>query len=216
LKAFCPPGEAVCPDCNPQGYYVADECFNIKVYQWKDAFKITLKEKWNLISLPLVPLADPPVADVLAAIPAADRANILSIWHYNRCTDDWSIWAADGSQTSLTQLVDGEAYWVRVKYPLAGCGNISLWVWGTEKPMPPAAPAQYNVCEGWNMVGFLGLTAMDHDAYLWNWAGTPVVYTWDPGCWNVQNWRLLTGTDDMVPGAGYWVAFPADGAIFVP
>ena len=217
VKAICPAGAPDCATgCSPAAKLVADQCFNVKVYQWKDATKITLQEKWNLISLPLVPLADPPVADVLAAIPAADRANILSIWHYNRCTDDWSIWAADGSQTSLTQLVDGEAYWVRVKYPLAGCGNISLWVWGTEKPMPPAAPAQYNVCEGWNMVGFLGTSNMAVDSYLWNWGGLPVAYTWDPGCWNVQNWRLLGGSDNMTPGAGYWVAFPADGAIFVP
>jgi hypothetical protein len=214
LKAVCPPGP---PCCGPQGGIVADECFNIKVYQWKDAAKITLQEKWNLISLPLVPLADPPIASVLAAIPAADRANILSIWHYNRCTDKWSVWPTPGAgQDALTQLIDGESYWVRVKYPLTDCGNITLWVWGTEKPMPPAAPAQYNVCAGWNMVGFLGTNTSTPNAYFWNWATKPVVYTWDPGCWTVQNWRLLSGTDPLTPGAGYWAAFPAAGAIYVP
>jgi hypothetical protein len=218
LKAICPAGNPDCTTgCNPAAVTVADECFNIKVYQWKDAAKITLKEKWNLISLPLVPLADPPVASVLAAIPAADRANILSIWHYNRCTDKWAVWPTPAAgQETLAQLIDGESYWVRVKYPLTGCGNITLWVWGTAKPMPPAAPAQYNVCAGWNMVGFLGTSNSTPNAYFWNWTVKPVVYTWDPGCWNVQNWRLLAGADALTPGAGYWAAFPAAGAIYVP
>jgi hypothetical protein len=223
LKAFCPPGAGSCElGCNPQGSYIADECFNIKVYQWKDAAKITLKEKWNLISLPLVPLADPPIADVLKAIPQADRDNIISIWHYNRCTNKWAVYPTPASgQEALTQLVDGEAYWVRVAYPIAPltptCGNITLWVWGTVKPMPPAAPADYKVCEGWNMVGFLGTAAMNASAYLWNWGTpTPVVYGWDQGCWNVQNWNLINGTETLLPGQGYWVAFPAGGDIFVP
>jgi hypothetical protein len=223
FKAVCPAGAISCPLCSASAVDVAARCINFKVYQWKDAAKITLHEKWNLISLPLVPLADPPIADVLAAIPAADRANILSIWHYNRCTNKWAVWPTPSAgQDTLTQLVDGESYWVRVNYPIAPlapvCGNITLWVWGTEKPMPPLAPAQYNVCEGWNMVGFLGTSNSTPNAYFWNWGPTPnpVVYTWDPGCWNVQNWRLLGGTDNLTPGAGYWVAFPAAGAIYVP
>jgi hypothetical protein len=201
---------------------VAQKCYHFKVYQWKDAAKITLKEKWNLISLPLVPLADPPVANVLAAIPLADRNNILSIWHYNRCTNKWALWPTPGAgQDALTSLVDGESYWVRVKYPIAPltpvCGNITLWVWGTEKPMPPAAPADYKVCEGWNMVGFLGTTAKNVTEYLWNWPPAPVVvYGWDQGCWNVQNWNLIVAPEQLQPGQGYWMAFPAAGDIFVP
>jgi len=220
FKVFCPPtGVPVCPLClTGSETLIAEKTYTFDVYQWKDAAKITLKEKWNLISLPLVPLVDPPVATTLASIPAADLANVLSIWHYDRCADKWEIWAADGSQTSLTELVDGEAYWVRVKYPLTpDCGNITLWVWGTEKPMPPAAPAQYPVCEGWNMVGFLGLAPLTPASYLWNWGTpTPVVYGWDQGCWNLQGWNLINGAETLMPGQGYWVAFPADGAIYVP
>lgn len=209
------------PTCTaqPSTSRIAEECFPFKVYQWKSAMKITLQEKWNLISLPLVPLVDPPVATTLASIPAADLANIISIWNYDRCTNKWAVYPTPSAgQDTLTQLVDGDAYWVRVKYSLPNCGNISWWVWGTPKPMPPSAPADYEVCEGWNMVGFLG-TAFNVTpaAYLWNWdLPTPVVYGWDQGCWNVQNWNLINGAETLTPGQGYWVAFPADGDIFVP
>jgi len=207
-----------CPEvtgCDPEAEeIIVERCVDFKVHQWKDAAKITLREKWNLISLPLVPLEDPPVADLLASIPAADRANILSIWNYDRCTDTWATWG--NGQSSLTELVDGDAYWMRLKYPLTGCGNISWWVWGTEKPMPPASPAEYEVCDGWNMVGFLGTADLDPDLYLWNWAGNmPVIYGWDQGCWTAQGWNLID-TEDLMPGQGYWMAFNGNGAVYVP
>jgi hypothetical protein len=201
---------------------VAEKTYKFDVYQWKDAAKITLKEKWNLISLPLVPLVDPPVATTLASIPAADLLNIVSIWHYNCDTGKWALWPTPGAgQDTLAELKDGEAYWVRVKYPIAPldpiCGNITWWVWGTAKPMPPAAPAQYPVCDGWNMVGFLGLAPLTPAAYLWNWtAGTYVVYGWDQNCWYLQGWNLINGAETLKPGQGYWMAFNGAGAIYVP
>ena len=218
FDVICPAGALICPACSSAATSVVHQCYDFKVYQWKDAQKITLQEKWNLISLPLVPLvgASGNIADMLLSIPAADRAKILSIWNYDCTAKTFSTFGP--GFTSLSTMVDGKAYWVRVTYPYSttACGPISWWVFGTEKPMPPASPAQYPVCAGWNMVGFLGTSNMAHDAYLWNWAGTPVVYTWDSGCWNVQNWRLLGAIDPMTPGAGYWVAFTAAGAVYVP
>jgi hypothetical protein len=205
---------------------VAQMCKHFKVYQWKDAAKIILQEKWNLISLPLVPL-DPPVASILASIDpeALDKdlvQDIQAIWHYDRCNSKWAVWPTPtAGQDALTQLKDGEAYWVRVTYPFSAtpgvCGNITWWVWGTEKPMPPSAPADYKVCEGWNMVGFLGTTAKNVTEYLWNWPPAPVVvYGWDQGCYNVQNWNLIVAPEQLQPGQGYWMAFPKAGDIFVP
>jgi hypothetical protein len=212
---------AECPEvtgCDPEAEeIIAERCVDFAVYQWKDAAKITLREKWNLISLPLVPLVDPPVEETLASIPAADRANILSIWNYDRCTDTWATWG--NGQSSLTELVDGDAYWVRVDYPITdpACGNITWWVWGTEKPMPPASPAEYPVCDGWNMVGYLGTASSLPSAYLWNWSGNmPVIYGWTQGCWTAQGWDLISGADTLDPGQGYWMAFNGDGAVYVP
>jgi len=174
FKLYCPAtGVPTCANNCTSGSptIVAEKTYTFDVYQWKDAAKLILDEKWNLISLPLVPLVDPPIATLLASIPAADRAQILSIHNFDCVTETWKVWG--NGQISLTELVDGKAYWVKLTYPQTDCGNITWWVWGTEKPMPPASPAQYPVCEGWNMVGYLGTTAMNATGtggYLWNWA----------------------------------------------
>jgi len=218
FDVICPAGALVCPVCSSAATVIDHSCFDFKVYQWKDAAKITLQEKWNLISLPLVPLvgASANINDLLLSIPAADRAKILSIWNYDRCTDKWATFG--NGQSSLTTMVDGDAYWVRVTYPITSplCGNISWWVFGTEKPMPPASPAQYPVCDGWNMVGFLGTASSTPAAYLWNWAGNmPVIYGWNQGCWTVQDWELID-VETLDPGQGYWMAFNGGGAVYVP
>jgi hypothetical protein len=219
--AECPAalGAPCQPPTGDEDEKFAETCLDFKVYQWKDAEVEYLQEKWNLISLPLVPLVDGiSIEDALASIPAADRANILSIWYYDRCADEWLVWG--NGQSSLTTLDDGKAYWVRVAYPLPNCGNITWWKWGTPKPVPPASPAEYPVCEGWNMIGgptsYLWTTA---GYYLWNWttAPNPVVYEWVPGCWNNQYYQLVTWPGGwMYTGQGYWVAFPADGAVYEP
>jgi hypothetical protein len=219
----CPGSPAgTCPAClpatGPASIIGGPACFDFYAYQQKEAFKMTLDEKWNLISLPLVPLgADGSISieDALASLPAAVTANLVSIWYYDCAAADWLMYPGGG----LTTLEDGKAYWLRMTYPLPSCGNFTWWVWGTAKPEPPAAPSQYPVCEGWNMVGYTELTAGAPNLYLWNWtsAPTPVVYGWTPGCWTSQGWSLQTfAGGSMVPGQGYWVAFPAAGAVYVP
>ena len=219
--AECP--GAIGAPCNPPSSedpeVLVEKCYDFDVYQWKDAFRMELREKWNLISLPLVPLTDLSVEDALASIPAADLDTILSIWYYDRCEDEWLVWG--NGQSSLKSLDDGNAYWVRVTYPITTptCGNITWWTWGTPLPVPPASPAEYPVCEGWNMVGLTGWLTQSPSGYLWNWAGAPnpVVYGWTQGCWTAQGWDLLTwAAVAMNAGQGYWVAFPADGAVYVP
>jgi hypothetical protein len=217
FDVICPAGALVCPVCSSAPTSVVHQCFDFKVYQWKDAQKITLQEKWNLISLPLVPLvgASAKIDDLILSIPAADRAHILSIWNYDCSAKAFAVWG--NGQTGLTTMADGKAYWVRVDYPLTNCGNITWWVFGTQKPMPPASPAAYPVCAGWNMVGYLGTGSLAN-AYLWNWAAAqPVIYGWTQGCWNTQGWSLIPfGSGSLVPGQGYWMAFAAAGSVYVP
>ena len=208
---------AECPEvtgCDPLASdIIADKCLDFEVHQWKDAAKINLDEKWNLISLPLVPF-DTDIDAILAALPAAGLADLVSIWNYDGCTGEWFIYG--NGHDSLATMEDGKGYWVRMDYPITP--TYDLWVWGTEKPMPPAMPAEYAVCEGWNMVGFTSLTDYPAADYLWNW-GTPapVVYEWIAGDWTVQGWNLVSPlTNHLQPGQGYWVAFAADGMIYVP
>ncbi len=220
-----------CPEvpCTAESAIVAEECMPCSVYQWKDAQCIPLYRKWNLISLPLVPLVDPPIDEMLDAYPL--KADVMSIWYYDRCENypegQWYVWPTPtGTQEALTDLVDGKSYWVRIKYDAANpAGSPAgwLWTWGTPQPTPPASPSAYEVCEGWNMVGltghqkmcffcpcptfsYWGSPIMD-DAYLWNWFddGWPEysgIYGWDPdgfGGPGPQAWWSVTPVGNLLP-----------------
>jgi hypothetical protein len=255
-----------CPKttCVPEGTVGRTQVF--EVHQDKEAWKLTLCEKWNLISLPLVPLVDPPtVEEYLASINIPDVQAFFAgygpyyevyghltalymiggMWYFDAFDPDpltaWKHWALGAPDNTLTELEDGKAYWMYVEYPLdeaiyefleeehgswpgiGCCGEIVWWIWGTEKPVPPAAPSQYLVNTGWNMVGFTSVSPMAPKDYLWNWETgasgmpEPVTYKYTDGCWNVQHWELVgfdAGTLD--PGEGYFMAFPHAGTIFVP
>jgi hypothetical protein len=198
---------------------IVERCFDFEAHQWKDAGKIVLEEKWNLISLPLVPF-DTDIDVLLASLDAealdGDGVDdLISIWNYDGCADVWTMYADGG----LTDMVDGDAYWVRMSYPM---GNYTWWVWGTARPMPPAAPSAYPVCAGWNMFGFTHLVDMASDAYLWNFpAGPtrPLVYGWDnTGTWTTSDWNLIdiAGSENLESGQGYWGYFPSAGTVVPP
>jgi len=205
------------PPCSEaEGGVIVTKCYDFDVHQWKDAANVPIDEKWNLISLPLVPF-DPDIENMLASLPAAALANLVSVWNYDRPDNEWLAYSPNGAADTLATIEDGKAYWFRMIYPMTP--TYCWWVWGTEMPSPPAGPAEYPVYLGWNMAGFTSMTAYDAAVYLWNWAApTPVVYGWTQGDWNVQGWDLVdvAGAEDLVPGQGYWMAFPADGAIYVP
>jgi hypothetical protein len=245
FRAICVGGGGACepPLCEPGADILAEECYDFKVHQWKDAVKLELDEKWNLISLPLVPF-DTDLEAMLASVDLLDYAtyfgsyrtilqsNLMSIHNYDAATGAWKVWASDGSQTSLTTLEDGKGYWFRLRYPLensyylaygigppAVCGDYVWWVFGTELPEPPAGPAVYPVQAGWNMVGVTSMTDVAAANYLWNWTGglspDPVIYGWDHGCFVNQKWSNIDfTTGTLESGQGYWVAFPSAGTVF--
>jgi len=208
-------GDAVCEiGCES---VIRTVTFDVK--QVKDAIAIPLEEKWNLISLPLVPF-DSDIDAMLATMTRVPAARFpLSIWHYDAFDKEWLVYG--GGQDSLTDIEDGKSYWFRMFYrpdlsPLP-VGVRYWWVFGTEKPQPPAGPLQYQVAKGWNMAGFTSMYPMAAEDYLWNWGDPdPVIYGWTQDAWNVQNWYLLPFGDDLEPGQGYWMAFPEAGEIYVP
>jgi hypothetical protein len=228
---------AECPKtaCNPGGI-IATGAQVFTAYQEKEAYKLELCEKWNLISLPLVPLGSTgsiPIETALASISNSAgggslRSQITAIWYYDAFAPAWKHWVpGGGAANTLTTLQDGKAYWLYVNYPLAtvtkgkhtDCCGITWWVWGTKKPVPYNPPSAYPVNVGWNMVGFTSTnTTMHPSDYLWNWsAPNPVVYGYSDGCWNVQTWDLVNFTSGLlVPGEGYWIAFAKAGTVYVP
>lgn len=209
------------PICVPgQATTIAERCFDFGVYQWKEAYKIPLYRKWNLISLPLVPLVDPPIEDMLNTYAHLDQ--IVSVWYYDRCEGDngqWYVWRTpSGTQKSLATMEDGKSYWIRIAYNVtapAGTPLDGLWVWGTVKPVPPNSPSAYPVCEGWDMIGFTEMVPMLDTTYLWNFVpgGYGAVYGWNADGPTPQTWKLVT-PGLMNPGEGYWASFAADGTIY--
>ena len=232
-----------CPSvqCGAGKAIIADEPLPAKVYQWKEASKIPLYRKWNLISLPLVPLEDPnPIEHVLAAY--QHEADIVSVHYYDACAGIWKVYGP--GQTSLATMEDGKSYWVLVDYShtdlskAPGLAHDGMWVWGNAKPVPPNSPSAYPVCTGWNMVGLTGyddgasfppfgagLGTTTDWAYLWNWFGLiypewGVIFGWDAAA--PQAWFSVLPTVGPSPlpvlqtGEGYWIDFSHDGFVYPP
>jgi hypothetical protein len=236
-----------CPSvpCLAGAQIVAQKCMPVKVYQWKDAFKIPLYAKWNLISLPLYPF-DTDIADVFASM---DKGQLKSVWYFAQCvppnvanTGTWytEVYNATTGFTPNTMAIEaGKAYWVRMLEPgetgynATAFVGLGLWVFGTHAPMPPATSMGYfNVCEGWNMVGFKApwvagapIAEMDWivgppiSGYLWNFnlvlggVHYGLIYDWVEGV--PGDWTAWTpGTLLMQPGVGYWIPFDGDGEIY--
>jgi hypothetical protein len=222
-----------CPavPCESGAQIIADECLEATVYQWKEWFQIDLLPKWNLISIPLFPF-NTDITYILSALNASDQ--FMSVWYFDQCEDAdpdegvWHVYPGD-----LTTMEAGKAYWIRMKHPGDVGYNVSqfpagLFVWGNHAPMPPSDPmASFDVCEGWNMVGFkapwtgtpLAATPEMDDDYLWNF-NTAVIdtvhygllYDYDEAS---QDWTYwLPGTCNMQPGVGYWIPFDGDGEIY--
>jgi hypothetical protein len=241
FTAECEGGVACQPPNCEEGNIFVQRCIDFTVHQWKDAAKLTLDEKWNLVSLPLVPF-DTDLCNMLASVDFLDwdtffasnqlimQSNLLSIWNYDAATEDWLVYG--NGQDSLTTIEDGKAYWFRLRYPLiaphagtfAGlppyymCGNYSWWVFGTELPEPPDGPAIYSVEEGWNMVGFTSLDNLAANVYLQNWDAmtipVPVIMGWTHGCFGSQAWKQVAFNGTLESGQGYWMAFPFAGVIY--
>ena len=215
------------PCGDPSKQVIATFCMPIKVHQDKEAYQLEFGPKWNLMSLPLVPF-ETDIDSILAAMNVTQKSQLKSIWNYDRCTDEWFAWG--NGQTSLTDIEDGKAYWVRMLKPgetgfVSGMGT--LWVFGTYRPMPPAGPPSYPVCEGPNMVGFLppwDLVAEPSEpilqpaaTYLFNFYNTipagpeyGMIYGWSGTNWVTQSEPGAT----LDPGDGYWIVFERDGVIY--
>lgn len=228
----CPGDPAgTCPECLPATGPVSivdgPVCYPFNVHQWKDAAKMVLDEKWNLISLPLVPF-DKDIDVLLESLDAEALdgdavADLIAIWYYDQCKDvaedlKWSMYEGGG----LEEMADGASYWVRMSYPMTASYN--WWVWGTARAMPPDSPSAYAMCPGWNMFGFTSLVDITSGAYLWNFGGGapelpyPLIYGWqNTGDWATSGWLLVTPpADSMFVGQGYWGYFPTGGTVVPP
>jgi hypothetical protein len=214
-----------CPavPCLAGSQIVAQKSIPFKAYQWKDSAKITLDEKWNLISLPLVPF-NTSITELLKSLDpeALDKDGVddlQAIWYYQwnaaGTAAEWKSW-----EGTLTTMESGKAYWARMTYPITASPAYNWWVFGTAKNMPPSMPLAYDMAKGWNMFGFTRLATDTVVNYLWNFGGAgelayPLMYGWfNSGTAATSDWDLIDPTlDSFVVGQGYWGYFPFGGTI---
>jgi len=233
----CPAGG--CPACGGPTI-VTTCCLGATAYQYMDAFKVPLYDKWNLVSLPLFPY-DTSIESVLGAMD--DISQLVSVWYFDQCEDadpDEGVWHSEAYDATagtfsgdVDDIVAGKAYWIRNLEPTetgyTGL-NAGFWVFGTHAIMPDPTGVDmgyFDVCEGWNMVGFkapwpAGSPVAQNDAlYLWNFntgvmdtVHYGMIYEWNPvpvpGAWNTY----LPGAAALTPGLGYWIPFDGDGEIY--
>jgi hypothetical protein len=196
-----------------EDFIIAEGCYDFEVHQWKDAAKIVLQEKWNLISLPLVPF-DTDIDILLESLSAAGLADLISIWSYDTASATWTMYSGGG----LTEMVDGKSYWVRMDYPTGAAFN--WWVWGHARAMPPLSPSAYPMSAGWEMFGFTSLVNMQIDGvggYLWNFTTLPLTYGWiNTGSWMTSGWDIILAGETLTSGQGYWGYFPTGGTVVPP
>ena len=240
----CPAGG--CPGCG--GPEVVTHCIlAATAYQYMDSFKVPLEDKWNLVSLPLFPF-DTSIEHVLSSMD--DITQLVSVWYFGQCEDaapDVGVWhteaydaATDTFAGDVDDIQTGKAYWIRTLHSGEtgyAAGVNGFWVFGTHAIMPDPTGVDmgyFDVCEGWNMVGFkapwpggvvgpqadwlvgppitgylynfnTGVMDTVHYGMIYEWAPLPV-----PGAWVTQT----PGTATLNPGLGYWIAFDGDGEIY--
>jgi hypothetical protein len=167
-------------------------------------YDIELSAGWNLISTPyFIEIPDRHPDDLLAGI----LDNLNTVYAYDACADpgqEWSNYSTSGPPGSLTAMRDGDGYWVLMDAP------DTLSIVGNALPIPPQAPPSYEVCEGWNLIGFKSNTQRLASDYLAAIAGKyTVIYGYAGGVY-----FLVQGSDNLTPGLGYWMAVIQPGIIY--
>jgi len=172
-------------------------------------YYVDLEEGWNLFSLPLMP-DDSSVEVVLADV----MENVEIVWGYK--DDAWSSYLpAVPEFKTLTDMVDGEGYWVKMT------AEDTVTVSGVELPGPGILPPVYDVYEGWNLIGFKEVDSMEVTENLAYFTTIPklvrdssVCYSWDA---TLQEYEMayIAGTQLIAfdPGQGYWLYLTEDANI---
>jgi uncharacterized repeat protein (TIGR01451 family) len=173
-----------------------------------EEWSIDLDYGYNLISLPLyIPVGERDTADVLAGV--ADNLDIA--WAYSACADPglrWTSYISGEPDPDLAEMRDGPGYWLIMD--AADTLNVS----GQVLPMAPETPPTYQVCEGWNLIGFKStvprtpgdyLAAIDDDY--------TIIYGFADGRYFVAG---SSGHEYLEPGLGYWIAVIAEEGTIYP
>jgi hypothetical protein len=168
---------------------------------------IPLQVGWNLISTPLL-LYDTDITDVLAKLIAHDTVEGVWTMVWQGDQQVWKTWTpGPGPVDTLTKIVDGQGYWIKMKAPDT-LTLVGTWTTlGDGEPPPP-----YPLHDGWNLIGYThwGRPTIWPTDEVWDYLGwglidnlqAPLLFYYDP-CTNV--WKMLYSQQNMVLGKGYWL-----------
>ena len=166
---------------------------------------IQLETGWNLVSLPLVPDRSS-ISSILSAQLA--KSEIVSVWSYVSASRNWQVFTP-GKPSTLTTMVDGNAYWIYMRSP------DTLYINGSIIP-PAQTPPSYSLVQGWNLVGFKPQPILANETvgtYLTSITGkydTSNVWILD----NVSgNWIRATDSTWIRPGEAMWILMTTPEAL---
>jgi len=176
-------------------------------------FTVSLRPGWNLISTPLM-LYDADMDAVLQHLVAHGTVkDIYTAQNMDAGEPDvynWTKWMPGDA----TKFNHGQGYWINMKAADA------LTFVGSFKTTGPAAPPEYPVYEGWNLIGYTHWgQPTSHwigDKSVADYLGMPLAPSvealWRYDAWS-ETYIPMNLADMMIKGAGYWLATAQGGSI---
>jgi hypothetical protein len=176
-------------------------------------FTVNLRPGWNLISTPLM-LTNPDMDAVLSHLVIHDTVkSVFTVKNENAGEPDvytWTQWIPGDDMT----FEHGQGYWINMK------AADSLTFVGAWKSMGPVTPPEYQVYEGWNLIGYTHWgEPTSHwigDKLVADYLGMPLAPSvealWLYNAWS-ETYVPVNLMDTMVKGAGYWLATSDGGNI---
>ncbi|OGO18314.1 MAG: hypothetical protein A2Z02_04460 [Chloroflexi bacterium RBG_16_48_7] len=205
------------PGSTRSGYKISTYNFEITAASTPvTTASITLYPGWNLISLQLIP-TNTSIQNILSSA----TYDIESVWYYSGSA--WTSYVP-GVTSTLSTMADGKAYMIKVHgysgdpaaVPSGGWpSSITFTFQGRKGPVLTSSPPTYSFVAGWNLMGYKSTLTIhslaDYLSLSTDETRTAYSYNHSAGAWT-----SVSTTENLTPGAGYWVYFPAAKTVAPP
>ena len=178
-------------------------------------FTVNLRPGWNLVSTPLM-LNNPDMDAVMSHLVIKDTVkSVHTVMNKNKGQPDeyaWTMWKPNEGMSMTFE--HGQGYWIEMK------AADTLTFVGAWKNMGPVTPPEYQVYEGWNLIGYTHWgQPTSHwigDKLVADYLGMPLAPSvealWRYDAWS-ETYVPMYLMDYMVKGAGYWLATADRGTV---